>query len=213
MLTLYAVLAVIAGQPEPAAAGWIDWGATPSLGSQAESGPTPEQAMFEDCVYTPAEDRDPACAPILEEAVALAPASSFDPPAGGAPGSNPWVEQTCARENLRPGQTTYACRLEADGLYARARLAYRALNGLPNYGRLRLLAERAQEGGPAQAAPPGDRPLREREQERCRRSGSSWRDEDSGDSGSDYRVTCSWSSDPETEGRAGQLLDDLLRPD
>lgn len=177
-----------------------------------QQGPAPseEAPTFEHCVYTPADDRNAACAPILEAAVTAVNGGTLDAPSGGPVGSNPWVEQTCTRENLRPDQTTYACRQEAHAVYTRARLAHRALNGLPNYGGLSVLAEAATARTEGYEVAERDVP-REVERERCRRSGSSWRDEDTGESEAEYRVTCSWSSDPESEAAARRMLEEMLR--
>lgn len=177
--------------------------------SGQDPGAVAQEVTFETCAYTGLEDRDPACAPILEAAAAPVPEDLLGAPPNGPAGSNPWVEQRCARENLRPGQTTYACRQEADAVYARARLAHRALNGLPNYGALRASAEyqAAAARGDVAAGPEAQGPS---DRDRCRRSGSSWRDEDTGNSESRYRLTCSWGDDPAAEAAARRMLDDLL---
>ncbi|WP_296817844.1 hypothetical protein, partial [Brevundimonas sp.] len=85
-----------------------------------------------------------------------------------------------------------------------------ALNGLPNYGGLRAAADaeaarRAAVAGPEQPE--------SNDRERCRRTGSSWRDDDTGESESDYRITCSWSSDPDGEGEASRALNEFLSGD
>lgn len=85
---------------------------------------TPSAGSVQACLATRFSDGSvtPDCRPVLEVERALVPAEALTAPSA-------WVGQTCARENLRPGQTTLDCRSTAQSRARRAITANDALEG------------------------------------------------------------------------------------
>lgn len=125
----------------------VAWAATPAVPTatvrRAEAPPSPSSEV-QSCLSNRFADGSvtDACRPILETERALIPADMLATP-------GVWVQQSCARENLRPGQTTLDCRTSANVLVRRATVANDALEGRlpPTYGRLSASIDR-------QATPP-----------------------------------------------------------
>ncbi len=204
----------------------------------ALAGAQPTEALFEGeptlevCLTRPGAGRHSACAPVLEPEVALAPDGLFNTVNATSPGRREgWLGAVCAADRLAPGQTVETCREEAEARLERSSAARVAMSDRPDarggsrYERLSeaAAAEQARRtveqwglsgtlGSEPPASTPADTP--DRDDDRCRRRGAEWRDEDTGDSGSSYAIRCSWGSDdPETRRRAGEALDAVMGRD
>lgn len=203
----------------------------------------PEEAPFEGeptlevCLTRPGAGRHSACRPVLQQEAALAPDGLFNTVNATSPARlEGWLTAVCASDRLTPGQSTEACREDAEGLLERSRAARVAMTAPvgsgSRYGRLTAAAdaERERRQAEAQAAlgdvqdygyeiAPTDRTGGYRGEEpgdtdTCRRSESSWRDEESGDSEASYSIRCSWGDgDPETRRAAEAALDAVMRRD
>jgi hypothetical protein len=169
------------------------------------------QAALDVCLYTPAQNRDPACQPLLEAEAALVPDAAF---AAARPTSLGWADTACAPDRLTGGQTRTACRDEQRALFRRAERAREALA----HGAAGGVYAEAWDRPPAAASgeTPGFGFYREEvsEGERCDRRARASQDPDTGDSSSSYSISCAWSTGGE-EGRerAREVLDAVMDRD
>lgn len=168
------------------------------------------QAALDVCLYTPADNRDPACQPILEAEAALVPDHAF---ASARPTSLGWADTACPTGQFS-GAARTACRDEQRGLFRRAERAREALSRGAAGG---VYAE-AWDRPPAAASgeTPGLGLYRDEvsEGERCNRRARASQDPDTGDSSSSYSISCAWSTGGE-EGRerAREVLDAVMGDD
>lgn len=166
------------------------------------------QAALDVCLYTPAENRDPACQPLLEAEAVLVPDEAF---AVSRPTALGWADVACTPDRLAD-QTRTACRDEQRGLFRRAERARQALS----HGSAGGVYAEAWSRPPAASAGTGagSQALSFYRDERttgdaCERRSTAWRDEDSGESSSSYSIGCSWTNGEGDTGAARQVLDAL----
>lgn len=192
-------------------------------GAQPAEAPFEGEPTLEVCLTQPGAGRHSACAPVLQAEVALAPDGLFNTANETPPARlEGWLGAVCAPDRLASGQTAEACMADAEARLERSRAARRALTQTDGrsgsrYGSLRASAEAeiARREALGETVPEAPAPAAaSADEERCRRDGGAWRDEDSGDSEASYSIRCSWGSrDPETRRRAEEALDAVMGRD